>query len=116
MNLKDVHLSVDAAVPCGLIINELVSNALKYAFSSSAKEKGNICISLSKLEDGDIELIVKDNGVGIPEDINFRGADSLGLHLVEILAEDQLGGHISVNCDEGTEFRIRFKEASRANE
>jgi len=116
LDLKNVHLSVDTAVPCGLIINELVSNALKYAFSSSDKEEGHVWISLCKLEDGEIELIIKDNGVGIPDDVNFRGADSLGLHLVEILAEDQLDGHISVNCDEGTEFRILFKEVSRANE
>ncbi len=116
LDLKDVHLSVDTAVPCGLIINELVSNALKYAFSSSDKVKGHVWISLCKMEDGEIELIVKDNGVGIPEGIDFRGVDSLGLHLVKILAEDQLGGHILVNGDEGTEFRIRFKEVSRANE
>jgi two-component sensor histidine kinase len=97
---------VDIAVPCGLIINELVSNALKHAFPD---KKGEIKVGLHT-GDGVIKLQIADNGVGIPEDMNFRTTETLGLRLVTILAEDQLKGEIRLNRDKGTEFCIVFRK------
>lgn len=102
----DVSLGIDAAIPCGLIINELVSNSLKYAFPD---RKGEIKIALRDVNRR-IELTVSDNGVGIPEDIDFRNTETLGLRLVTILAEDQLNGDITLTRDNGTAFCITFRE------
>lgn len=106
IKVEDVSLSIDTAIPCGLIINELVSNCLKHAFPD---EKGEITITLRPVN-GDIELMVSDNGRGIPEDVDMRTTQSLGLHLVTILAEDQLNGKIDMDRNGGTTVRITFKE------
>ena len=108
INVEDISLRVDTAIPCGLIINELVSNSLKHAFP---RRKGEIKVILHSLN-GDIELSVTDNGIGLPEDIDFRTTETLGLRLVTILAEDQLNGEIELDRTEGTAFHIRFKEQS----
>ncbi|MGD2249369.1 MAG: histidine kinase N-terminal 7TM domain-containing protein [Candidatus Methanofastidiosia archaeon] len=107
INIKvdDVSLAVDTAIPVGLIINELVSNSLKHAFPH---RKGEIIIGLRSVN-GDIELEVSDNGVGMPGNIDFRNTKTLGLHLVTILAEDQLDGDITLDRNNGTKFYIRFK-------
>ncbi len=106
---EDVFLGVDQAVPCGLIVNELVSNALKHAFPPSFEGKCKIEIAVHPPEAGEIELIVKDNGVGIPKELDIRKSESLGLKLVPILAEDQLGGKVKLDRSGGTKFTIRFK-------
>ena len=111
IDIKHVSLPLDKAIPCGLIINELVSNSLKYAFP--ANKQGEIRITLYPTNENQLELIVSDNGISIPENIDFRNTDSLGLHLVTILAEDQLQGEISLNRTEGTEFKIKFKELDK---
>lgn len=105
LEVEDFSLNVDAAIPLGLIINELVSNALKHAFPEG--KKGEIRVRFRPLGE-DVELVVSDNGVGIPESIDFRRTDSLGLHLVTILVEDQLGGTIALNREGGTTFTIVF--------
>jgi len=105
----DIFLGVDTAVPCGLIINELVSNALKYAFPG---KKGEIKVGL-RGSDGTIHLIVADNGIGIPDTVDFRTTETLGLRLVTILAEDQLDGEITLIRDKGTAFHITFREGRR---
>ncbi len=122
IDVKDILLGIDSAIPCGLIINELISNSLKYAFSET--EKGAIQISLRKIVDLEmrnedltfeiVELTVNDNGIGIPEGLDFRNTESLGLQLVTTLSEDQLQGKIELNRAKGTEFRIRFKEVKYA--
>jgi two-component sensor histidine kinase len=106
IDVEDIPLRVDTAIPCGLIINELVSNSFKHAFP---RGKGEIKVLLHSLN-GDIELLVADNGIGLPEDIDFRTTETLGLRLVAMLAEDQLNGEIELNRMEGTAFHIRFKE------
>jgi two-component sensor histidine kinase len=90
-----------------LIINELISNSLKHAFP--AGEKGEIEIYISSESEDMIQLLVQDNGIGIPEGIDFRKTDSLGLHIVNILVENQLHGEITMNKNNGTKFRIRFR-------
>ena len=109
MNIEAVSFGIDTAIPCGLIVNELVSNSLKYAFPKG--KDGEIKISLRTLEEGDIELIVSDNGVSIPKDLDFRNTESLGLRLITNLTEKQLQGKVELNRNKGTEFQIKFKEA-----
>jgi two-component sensor histidine kinase len=104
---ENIYMGIDVAIPCGLIINELVSNSLKHAFPEG--KKGQIEIILNSIGEDMIELLVRDNGVGIPEGIDFRKTDSLGLHIVNILVEHQLHGEITMNKDKGTEFMIRFR-------
>ena len=107
LNVEDVSIRLDHAIPCGLIINELVSNSLKYAFPED--RKGEISVTLRSITKDEIELRVSDDGIGIPENLNIRNTDSLGLELVIILAEDQLGGKIELDRTGGTTFRILFK-------
>jgi len=103
LNISDILLDIDTAIPCGLIINELVSNSLKHAFP--AGEKGEVCVNLSSNTDNKFKLIVSDNGVGFPEDLNFRNTESLGLQLVNTLI-NQLGGAIELDKSGGTAFKI----------
>jgi two-component sensor histidine kinase len=110
-----VHLDLARATPCGLIINELVTNSFKYAFPASfdceavRSEPCSIGISLSH-EDGTYLLKVGDNGVGLPMGFDPITAKSLGLKLVNFLARHQLRAKVEVNLVKGTEFTLRFKE------
>ncbi|MEW6601445.1 MAG: histidine kinase dimerization/phosphoacceptor domain -containing protein [Nitrospirota bacterium] len=111
VNADRIFLGIDSAIPCGLIINELVSNSMKYAFPND--RSGEISISLSNAvpESGwDYELAVNDNGIGIPSSTDIRKTVSLGLQLVTNLAEHQLQGKVELFRNGGTEFRIYFKE------
>lgn len=103
-----ISLGIDTAIPCGLIINELVSNSLKHAFPD---RKGEIIIKLRSI-DGTIQLTVADNGVGIPDTVDFRNTESLGLRLVTLLAEGQLHGEVKLSRNGGTEFCITFQAES----
>jgi two-component sensor histidine kinase/sensor domain CHASE-containing protein len=98
-------LSLDAAVPCGLIVNELVSNALKYAFPGG--RKGEIRISLYGDPDGRVAMVVRDNGVGLPPETDLERSSSLGLRLVKMLAQ-QLGAEMHINGSKGTEYKFIF--------
>jgi PAS domain S-box-containing protein len=131
LDLEQVNLEVDKAIPLGIIVNELVSNALKYAFPageageiqinlSSRKDCENECKSLGNLktdpkdqdcineEDLSLTLTVADNGEGFPEGVDFRNTDSLGLQIVNVLVE-QIEGCIELKKNNGTEFSICFK-------
>lgn len=109
LNIKaeNVLLGIDSAIPCGLIINELVSNSLKHAFPGD--ESGEINIFIRLTDEVMIELLVGDNGIGIPKDLDFRKTESLGLRIVNVLVENQLHGEIKLNRDKGTEFKIKFR-------
>ncbi|MEP0869983.1 GAF domain-containing protein [Trichocoleus desertorum AS-A10] len=107
-NAIGVWLNIDTAIPCGLIINELVSNALKHAFSGSNPDN-EIQISITSGNDNQFTLIVRDNGMGFPEDIDFRNTESLGLELVCVFTE-QLDGAIALDRSNGTAFVITFSE------
>ncbi len=108
INIETVFFAIETAIPCGLIINELISNSLKYAFPDG--RVGEINISLRSLDKGERELIVSNDGVSFPKDLDFRNTESLGLRLVTNLVENQLHGKIELNNSKGTEFQIRFKE------
>jgi len=105
--IENIPVELDHAIPCGLIINELISNALKYAFPKD--EGGTIKITFRSTNDDVVELTVSDDGIGIPEEIDIGKTESLGLQLVRILAEDQLEGTLELQRDRGTAFKIRFK-------
>lgn len=109
VDVQGVSLGIDSAVPCGLIINELVSNALKYAFPSSWSGKGKIAISLKYVGDDEVELLVMDNGVGLPDTVDFKNSESLGMKLVYILAEEQLEGKVRVDRKKGSTFSVQFR-------
>ncbi len=106
MNVENIELDIDFAIPCGLIINELVTNSLKYAFPEG--RFGEIKIVFRKTGEDMLELIIGDNGIGLPLDMDFRKTGSLGLHLVTILAENQLDGEIKLIRNGGMEFQIKF--------
>lgn len=108
INVDKGLLDVDAAVPCGLIITELVSNSLKYAFPSG--QSGKVCINLLSDHNHGFTLSVSDNGVGFPENLDFRNTESLGLQLVNTLTT-QLGGKLELDRRGGTEFKISFSNS-----
>jgi two-component sensor histidine kinase len=105
VNIDDVKLGVDVAIPCGLIVNELISNSLKHAFPNG--EKGEISIDLNRDPDNRFKLTVYDNGTGFPENVDFTEMESLGLRLVNTLVE-QLKGTIEMERSGGTRFKIEF--------
>jgi PAS domain S-box-containing protein len=105
-DVKDVALGIDTAIPCGLIINELVSNSLKYAFPKD--RAGEIKVSLCRNDKGEVEMRVRDNGIGMPEDFDFTMTDTLGLSLVNALVR-QLQGKIELHREKGAGFIISFK-------
>jgi two-component sensor histidine kinase/PAS domain-containing protein len=102
---NDMYLTIDTAIPCGLIISELVTNTIKYAFPEG--KRGELHVALGPADDGHLALLVKDNGVGFPEGFDWRSSDSLGLQLVNTLSS-QLHGTIEVDGRGGTSFRITF--------
>lgn len=104
-DIEDVALPIDIAVPCGLIVNELVTNSLKHAFPD--QQKGEVRISSKCMEKGVLTLSVRDNGVGLPEGIHPDNLSSLGMRLVHNLT-DQLGGILAFGNDGGAVFSIQF--------
>lgn len=110
-NVDNILFDINKAIPCGMAVNELISNALKYAFKENGTEedvKENI-ISLELKQQGDFySLIVADNGKGMPKDIDFENTDSLGLWLVNILVKDQLDGNLVFENKQGVKFNISF--------
>ncbi|TSA56476.1 MAG: PAS domain S-box protein [Planctomycetaceae bacterium] len=105
VNCSDVVLDVNKAVPCGLIINELISNAFKHAFPEGGE--GEITVDFHPDGDNRLELAVSDNGVGFPEDIDISDTETLGLRLISILVA-QLKGTLEIERDGGTSFKITF--------
>ncbi len=103
--IAPVSLELNKAIPLGFVLTELVSNCFKYAFAGG--ETGEIIISFQPVGENELELIVRDNGVGLPEAIDPANPQSLGLELVDTFVE-QLGGVIEILRKGGTEVRIRF--------
>lgn len=106
LTVEDIALDISEAVPCGLIINELLSNALKHAFPEG--RGGEITVRLTRSDSGDVVLMVGDSGVGLPEHLDFRNSPSLGLTLVNSLVR-QLEGTIELDSRDGTTFTISLK-------
>jgi len=104
IDTEDVTLDIDTAIPLGLILNELISNSLKYAFP---KGRNGILTVKSYLKGSKYSLIVSDNGIGLPEDLDYENSDSLGLKLIYSLS-DQIGADVKLNTTNGTKFEITF--------
>ena len=105
----EVYLSLEQAIPCGLITNELVSNSLKYAFPDRAQ--GTITLRIQNIEAGGVELEVSDDGVGLPPGMDFAKNDSLGVYLVQALTEQIDGELVVTSTDQGRKgcsFLVRF--------
>jgi PAS domain S-box-containing protein len=103
--IEDIFLDVNRAVPCGLIINELITNSLKYAFPDG--RKGDIFIRMAPYREKGFSLTVADNGVGVPAEVDLLDSDSLGMQIVGDLVQ-QLKGTIRINTKQGTQITIRF--------
>jgi PAS domain S-box-containing protein len=106
LEIDDINLNMETAIPCGLIISELVSNSLKYAFPNGQPRE--LLVSL-RSEDNCYKLTVRDNGIGLSEELELGNAKTLGLKLVQILT-GQIDGEITINRKPGTEFIITFNE------
>jgi two-component sensor histidine kinase len=107
INASDVHLSVTQAIPCALALNELISNVYRHAFQQG--EEGTVEVSMEQSSDGTISLNVKDDGIGIPEEIDINETDTLGLKLVRNLVLGQLSGRLQIERNDGTEILIEFR-------
>jgi PAS domain S-box-containing protein len=112
---KGVEMPLDLAVPCGMIINELITNALKYAFSkeqSGRNDKDRILVTTTRDQDIFI-LSVADNGIGLPSGFDFNTIKTLGLVLVRMLGQHQLGGRYEIDQTSGTRFTLTFSRNGR---
>lgn len=106
LDLQEVAIALDQAIPCGLMINEIITNALKYAFPNN--RKGTVLISLREEKDI-VTLCVEDNGIGLPKGFNYLESETLGLQLVATLVE-QLEGTLILEAEKGTKFLITFEK------
>jgi two-component sensor histidine kinase len=106
LNVNDVYLSIDTAVPCALLINELASNALKHAFPNGMRGQITVDMRPRAQQEGFV-LRVVDNGVGFPEDFDIATSDSLGMQLVSTLVR-QIGGTMEMESEGGTTFTVVF--------
>ena len=108
--IEDVALSVDKAIPCGLVLNELITNALKHAFPNG--RPGVVRVALASLEGDRIEIAVSDNGIGIPPGVDLYSSQSLGFRLVCTLAR-QVDGDLEVESNNGTTVRLTVPVGAR---
>jgi PAS domain S-box-containing protein len=107
-DIEAIPMLFDVVIPCGLIVNELLSNAVRYAFPG--EREGEIAIKLFRNENGKLELHVADNGVGVPPGFDFRHQDTLGLQSVVALAEHQMQGSIRFTGDNGVKCVVEFPD------
>jgi PAS domain S-box-containing protein len=107
LDLESICVEIDTAIPFGLVLNELITNSLKYAFPDDMK--GEIIIRLYKPEPDVIELIVSDNGIGIKGDIDFEHCDTLGMQLLKYIGEGQLNGQVNYETQNGVKYTLRFR-------
>jgi PAS domain S-box-containing protein len=105
MEVEEIRLDVDTAIPCGLMVNELVSNALKYAFPDG--KEGEILVKCTQVSRDRVALTVADNGAGLPEDVERKAGESLGFQLIHLLVK-QLRGTLDIVRGGGTTFQITF--------
>jgi two-component sensor histidine kinase len=106
IEVNDTSLGIDLATPCGLIITELVTNALRHAFPNDGT--GVIRVILKSSDEHEYELEVSDNGVGAPENLDLDSVETLGLQMVRSLVQNQLEGTIELDRSAGTRFVIKF--------
>lgn len=104
-DVQSVQLDVDTAIPCGLIVNELITNALKHGFPDN--RSGTVTVALKRIDRANVLLSVQDDGIGFPSDTDFRLMSSMGMTLAVSLTQ-QIGGDISLDTASGTRFTVRI--------
>jgi two-component sensor histidine kinase len=104
LQVDDLFFLIDTAIPFGIILNELMTNSLKYAFSD--REKGMINIKLNKDESDNFVFAFKDDGIGLPDEFNPKNNNSLGFNLIYSIGEEQLGGEITIKSERGFSFKL----------
>jgi two-component sensor histidine kinase len=109
-NAADVFLEVSKAIPCALMINELVTNSIKYGFpgNQNREKEGEINVELKSPHNGKVTLIISDNGVGLPGDFDLNKTETLGMQIIKALIK-KLHGTIEIDKNEGTKFIIQFQ-------
>ncbi|MBF0321254.1 MAG: DUF3365 domain-containing protein [Nitrospirae bacterium] len=110
IDIPSLTIGVDMAVSCGLVLNELLSNSLKYAFKDG--RSGEIGIAVS-CHDDQYDIEIWDDGAGLPESVNLRGNETLGHQLVVSIVENQLRGTVNLDREKGTRFKINFSEVKQ---
>jgi len=110
LDIDAIELSIDQAIPCGLIVNEIFTNAMKYAFPEGYSGNAEIAVTCKMTADNQIKLTIRDNGKGITENYSPMESKSLGMRLVHSLVENQLEGSIDVTNKNGTEVHILFSK------
>ena len=110
--MKDISISIETAVPCGLVLQEIISNVYKHAFPDD--RQGNMYIKVNRLEDESINLVIADDGAGLPPSVDIRENGKLGLSTVITLAEHQLGGRVQFDTAKGLKVSINFKDYARS--
>jgi len=113
VSVKDIFLDINSAIPCGLIVSELISNALKHAFPDG--RKGEIHIVFDRLKPGKYRLVIEDNGIGLDTSIDIHNTESFGLQLVNMLTE-QLQGKFTSDTSEKTSFQVLFHDPEYPDE
>ncbi len=108
LDLESVSVLIDTATPLGLIFNEIVSNIMKHAFPG--KGEGEVLVSLNKTDNGEIILKISDNGIGFPDNYNYRESTSLGIQTIFALGEGQLKGKVTMESSYGVIFTVIFKD------
>ncbi len=108
LDVESIPVLIDTAIPCGLILNELIANSMQHAFPG--ERRGEIHIHLSSKRPGEIKLGFSDNGVGVPKGFDFRRQDSLGLQSIVMITEHQLQGEVIFESDDGVAAHFRFAD------
>jgi two-component sensor histidine kinase len=113
--IENVNIPLVHAIPYGLILNEIISNSLKYAFpkEEAFKDDPEIFVNIKTLPNNHIQLCAGDNGIGLPDDYQLTDSLSLGLYLINILSTEQLDGKIEIDTKKGTIFTITFNPFTR---
>jgi two-component sensor histidine kinase len=112
VQVHNVQLQIEQAIPCSLIVNELLSNAFKYAFPND--KEGQVSIAFERVDAASYRLAIHDNGIGLPQGLNFRDTQSLGLQLINIFVE-QLQGSVELIAAQGTHLEIVFPAETGSN-
>ncbi|HPJ37562.1 MAG TPA: histidine kinase dimerization/phosphoacceptor domain -containing protein [Spirochaetota bacterium] len=112
IDVEKVMLEINKAIPCGLIINEVITNALKYAFPEGETEEGIIQIAMHKENGGMVHLRISDNGIGLPDETCYETNKTLGFMLINLLTMDQLKGTVDISGEDGTTVAVQFPVGS----
>jgi two-component sensor histidine kinase len=107
-DMEETSVLIDTAAPCGLVLNELFSNIFKHAFPND--REGKVRIRLHRVADGETELIVADNGIGVPDGFDFGACKTMGIQNVITIVEYQLQGKVTFETNDGVTCRVRFRD------